>query len=89
MSATTAPIGSVADLSLYQKLNSVWHTRALNLFMFIVLAHWAEHLFYNAVVFIPMVFGMYYHLFPRQREESATCNCSLAFRPVTVSVVCK
>src|SRR6476661_5871744 len=29
---------------IYQKLNSVWHRRALNLFMFIVLAHWAEHL---------------------------------------------
>ena len=28
----------------YQKLNSVWHKRALNLFMFVVLAHWAEHL---------------------------------------------
>ena len=28
----------------YQKLNSVWHRRALNLFMVIVLAHWAEHL---------------------------------------------
>ena len=44
MSAATAPIGSVADFSIYQKLNSVWHRRALNLFMFIVLAHWAEHL---------------------------------------------
>lgn len=32
---------SVADAGLYQKLNSVWHKRALNLFMFVVLAHWA------------------------------------------------
>src|SRR4026208_1118911 len=32
------------ESSLYQKLNSVWHKRALNLFMLIVLAHWAEHL---------------------------------------------
>ena len=31
------------SVSFYQKLNSVWHRRALNLFMFIVLAHWAEH----------------------------------------------
>ena len=28
----------------YQKLNTVWHKRALSLFMFVVLAHWAEHL---------------------------------------------
>src|SRR5687768_6052778 len=42
MSAATAPI--IVDFGIYQKLNSVWHKRALNLFMFIVLAHWAEHL---------------------------------------------
>src|SRR4026207_1103296 len=28
---------------IYPKMNSVLHTRALNLFMFVVLAHWAEH----------------------------------------------
>ncbi len=44
MSAATAPMGSVADFGIYQKLNRVWHRRALNLFMLIVLAHWAEHL---------------------------------------------
>jgi len=27
------------------------------------------HLFYNAVVFIPMVIGMYYHVFPPESEE--------------------
>src|SRR5215472_10515016 len=37
-------IGSAAGVSFYEKLNSVWHKRALNLFMVIVLAHWAEHL---------------------------------------------
>lgn len=173
--------------SIYQKLNSVWHKRALNLFMFIVLAHWAEHLaqayqiyvlgwarpkaggflglfypwlvssellhygyaivmlvgiwtlrrgfsgtsrkwwtvalviqfwhhiehavlqwqalthdywfgspvpvsflqmllpkfrveihlFYNAIVFMPMMIGMYYHMFPPKGEESAACSCSL------------
>jgi hypothetical protein len=36
----TADTGS----SLYDKLNSVWHERALQVFMAIVLAHWAEHL---------------------------------------------
>ena len=45
MSAAAHParIGS-ADYSFYDKLNTVWHKRALNAFTFIVLAHWAEHL---------------------------------------------
>src|SRR3954467_9118005 len=30
--------------SFYDKLNSVWHERALQIFMLIVLAHWGEHL---------------------------------------------
>ena len=30
--------------SLSNKLNTRWHERALQIFMFIVLAHWAEHL---------------------------------------------
>jgi len=30
--------------SLHDKLNSRWHERALQLFMLIVLGHWAEHL---------------------------------------------
>src|SRR5262245_56604351 len=44
MSAVTAPLGSVAHVSIHQKLNSVWHRPALKLFMVVVLAHWAEHL---------------------------------------------
>jgi hypothetical protein len=36
------------------------------------------HLFYNTIVFVPMVVGMYYHLFPRRDEaHQAMCNCSL------------
>lgn len=195
MSAVTAPMGSVAGFSFYEKLNSVWHRRALNLFMFIVLAHWAEHLaqayqvyvlgwprpeaggflglffpwlvssevmhysyaivmlvglwtlrkgfsaasrkwwtvallfqfwhqvehavlqwqalthyywfnspvpvsflqmllpesrveihlFYNTIVFIPMVIGMCYHMFPTKGEESATCTCSLRREPVAAA----
>ena len=182
-----ARIGSASDFTLYQRLNGVWHKRALNLFMLIVLAHWAEHLaqtfqiyvlgwsrpssngalglffpwlvssellhyayaivmlvglwvlrkgftgtsriwwtialviqfwhhiehavlqwqaitqnywfgspvpvsfvqllmpgfrpelhlFYNAIVFIPMVIGMYYHMFPPKGEESAACSCAV------------
>ena len=34
------------------------------------------HLFYNSVVFIPMVIGMYYHMFPPKNEtEHAACTC--------------
>jgi hypothetical protein len=34
------------------------------------------HLFYNTIVFIPMVIGMYYHIFPPEGEEHAACGCS-------------
>jgi hypothetical protein len=35
------------------------------------------HLFYNAIVFIPMVIAMYYHMFPPEGEvQKATCTCS-------------
>ena len=195
MSAVTAPIDSVADFGIYQKLNTVWHRRALNVFMFVVLGHWAEHLaqayqvyvlgwprpkaggvlglfypwlvssellhysyavvmligiwtlrrgfsatsrrwwtvalviqfwhhiehavllwqalthhywfrspvpvsflqlllpkfrieihlFYNAIVFIPMMIGMYYHMFPPKGEEGATCSCAL--RQQTIEAV--
>jgi hypothetical protein len=40
----SAHFASASGASLYDKLNSVWHERALQVFMFIVLAHWAEHL---------------------------------------------
>jgi hypothetical protein len=36
------------------------------------------HLFYNSVVFVPMVIGMYYHMFPSPDEEphyGCTCAC--------------
>jgi len=33
-----------ANASFYEKLNTRWHERGLQLFMFIVLAHWSEHL---------------------------------------------
>lgn len=35
------------------------------------------HLFYNAIVFVPMMIGMYYHMFPPEGEaHTATCTCS-------------
>jgi len=34
------------------------------------------HLFYNTVVFIPMVIGMYYHMFPPEGEQgNPSCTC--------------
>ena len=41
------------------------------------------HLFYNAVVFMPMVIAMYYHLFPPTGEAVAACSCSLRRDPLT------
>jgi hypothetical protein len=35
------------------------------------------HMIYNTIVFIPMVVGMYYHLFPTPEEEQhMTCSCA-------------
>jgi hypothetical protein len=34
------------------------------------------HLFYNSIVFIPMVVAMYYHMFPPKGEPAAACSCS-------------
>jgi hypothetical protein len=36
------------------------------------------HLFYNTIVFVPMVVAMYYHMFP-PREETATQQCTCAW----------
>lgn len=40
------------------------------------------HLFYNAIVFIPMIIGMYYHMFPPREEQPATCTCALHRQPI-------
>jgi hypothetical protein len=42
------------------------------------------HLFYNAVVFIPMIIAMYYHMFPPETETN-TATCSCAWQPKEVS----
>jgi hypothetical protein len=33
------------------------------------------HLFYNSIVFIPMVIAMYYHMFPAEGEGNPNCTC--------------
>lgn len=39
--AFSAPVNAT---TFYEKINREWHKPALQLFMFVVLAHWAEHL---------------------------------------------
>jgi hypothetical protein len=34
------------------------------------------HLFYNTIVFIPMVVAMYYHMFPAEQAGRVTCTCA-------------
>jgi hypothetical protein len=35
------------------------------------------HLFYNTIVFVPMIVGMYYHLFPPASESTRPqCSCA-------------
>ena len=41
------------------------------------------HLFYNAIVFIPMVIAMYYHMFPPKGEEHAACTCAVRQKSLT------
>jgi hypothetical protein len=41
------------------------------------------HLFYNTIVFIPMIIGMYYHLFPPRGEQSNQ-QCCCAWRQESV-----
>ena len=41
------------------------------------------HLFYNTIVFIPMVLAMYHHMFPA-RTEQASRRCSCASRHAAV-----
>ena len=49
-------------------------------FLQIALPTWRVeiHLFYNAVVFIPMMIGMYYHMFPPTSEDAnPLCTCAV------------
>ena len=44
------------------------------------------HLFYNTIVFVPMLVAMYYHMFPTQ-EEAAHQQCTCAWQSRLVSAV--
>ena len=41
------------------------------------------HLFYNAVVFIPMMIGMYYHMFPPPEDAHVRCSCAIQRKSLT------
>ena len=44
------------------------------------------HLIYNAIVFIPMVIGMYYHMYPPPAEAgTAMCTCARHRAPVAAA----
>ncbi len=34
------------------------------------------HLFYNTIVFVPMVIAMYYHMFPLKSDAAPKCTCA-------------
>jgi hypothetical protein len=57
MAASSSSISSIGltsteGPSFYAKLNTVWHERALQIFMAIVLAHWGEHLFQAVQIYV-------------------------------------
>jgi hypothetical protein len=59
----SAHFSSDAGSSFYEKLNSRWHERALQIFMGVVLLHWAEHLFQAYQIYVmhwprPMANGL-------------------------------
>jgi hypothetical protein len=68
MAASNPSIPSIAMApavgpSFYEKLNTRWHERALQFFMFVVLAHWGEHLFQAYQIYVmhwprPKALGM-------------------------------
>jgi hypothetical protein len=44
------------------------------------------HLFYNTVVFIPMVVAMYYHMFPTAEEAAGQrCSCAWSVQPAATT----
>ncbi|HYV39633.1 MAG TPA: hypothetical protein VE988_28350 [Gemmataceae bacterium] len=48
----SAHLSSEAGPSFYEKLNTKWHERALQIFMAIVLIHWGEHLFQAYQIYV-------------------------------------
>jgi hypothetical protein len=56
--------------------HNFWHKPVPFSFLQLVFPRVELHLFYNTVVFIPMVIAMYYHMFPPEGEpHTARCTC--------------
>jgi len=65
--------------------HNFWHKPVPFSVLQLVIPRVELHLFYNTVVFIPMMIAMYFHMFPPQGERHAACTC--AWKPRTASVV--
>lgn len=65
-------------LLIYQATvhHNFWHKPVPCSVLQLVFPRVELHLFYNTVVFVPMVIGMYYHMFPPEGERrESTCTC--------------
>ncbi len=62
----------------YQALvhHNLFHSPVPTSILQLVIPRVELHLFYNTVVFIPMVVAMYYHMFPAEGESQAHCTCA-------------
>ena len=71
-------------LSQFTLRHNLFHSPVPVSILQLVISRVELHLFYNTVVFIPMVIGMYYHMFPPQSEkEYATCTCIWRSNPAS------
>ena len=69
-------------LLIYQATvhHNFWHKPVPFSVLQLVIPRVELHLFYNSIVFIPMVIGMYYHMFPPAGERP-NFECTCARRP--------
>jgi hypothetical protein len=57
--------------------HNLWHKPVPFSVVQLIIPRVELHLFYNTIVFIPMVIGMYYHMFPPKGEcQHDTCSCA-------------
>ena len=61
-----------------------FHAKVPTSFLQIWIPRVELHLFYNTIVFIPMVVAMYYHMFPPKGEvQHLKCTCARNAREMT------
>jgi len=57
--------------------HNFWHKPVPFSVLQLVIPRVELHLFYNSIVFIPMVIAMYYHMFPAPEEQAKmVCSCA-------------